>query len=211
MLISDKHRFIFIHVYKNAGASITKALHPFAIDPWKHGLYKILQRRMGISHPPSHPAYRYQSHIRAAELMEKIGRETYKSYFSFAVVRNPWSWQVSLYNYVLKATTHRQHELFKSFLTFDEYIEWRCTEEVRFQKDFIFSSDGEQLVDFIGRFERLDEDFATICSRIGISASLPRLNASTFKSYQSYYTEASKELLRKTFEPDITLFGYDFE
>jgi hypothetical protein len=74
MLLSEKHRFIFIHIYKNAGTSITQALLPFAIAPWKDRLYRNLQRRLGIVHPPAHPAHRYSGHIRARELVAKLGK-----------------------------------------------------------------------------------------------------------------------------------------
>ena len=67
------------------------------------------------------------------------------------------------------------------------------------------------MVDFIGRFERLADDFHLICSRIGVSASLPKENVSRVKPYQEYYSEETKELVRRTFEPDISLFKYDFE
>ncbi len=67
------------------------------------------------------------------------------------------------------------------------------------------------LVDFVGRFENLNADFETICARIGISASLPRINVSNVKPYQPYYNEETRELVRRTFDADIALFGYEFE
>ena len=35
MLISEKYNFIFVHIYKNAGTSITHALRPFALSQWQ--------------------------------------------------------------------------------------------------------------------------------------------------------------------------------
>ena len=71
--------------------------------------------------------------------------------------------------------------------------------------------DGNLLVDFIGRFERIDADFQTICSRLGIYSSLPKLNVSKINPYQQYYNEETKELVRRAFELDISFFGYEFE
>lgn len=153
----------------------------------------------------------YHPHITASELISKIGKEDFDSYFSFAIVRNPWAWQVSLYTYMLKNRWHPQHKLVNRFRNFDEYLEWRCAEEVRYQKDFVFSDEGEQLVDFIGKYESLDESFYQICSRIGISATLPKLNISNTKPYQTFYNKNTINLVRETFEPDIQLFNYDFE
>jgi len=93
---------------------------------------------------------------------------------------------------------------------FNEYIRWRCEKEVRFQKDFVYSNDGDLLLDFVGRFENIDHDFQQISERIGISAFLPKLNVSTSAPYQKYYNPGTRELVRKTFEVDIRLFGYEF-
>jgi hypothetical protein len=139
-----------------------------------------------------------------------MGENTFNSFYSFAIVRNPWDWQVSTYSYMLKTPDHPQHKLVQGFGNFDEYIRWRCREEARFQKDMIYSKDGKLLVNFVGRYETLEADFKTICARIGISASLPRHNVSYRKPYQQYYKEDTKELVRQTFETDVSLFGYDF-
>ncbi|MGK7931014.1 MAG: sulfotransferase family 2 domain-containing protein [Microcystaceae cyanobacterium] len=207
MLLSKKQKFIFIHVYKNAGTSIYKALRPLVVNPWQDIMARILNR-LYIS-PPFDPQPFYR-HITATELIEAMDQEAFDSYFSFAIVRNPWDWQVSLYKFMLKDEQHTQHSMVKGFANFDEYLEWRCSEEVRYQKDFIYSKEGELLVDFVGRFETLDTDFAKICDRIGISTTLPKLNVSNTKPYQEFYNEKTKELIRDTFKEDIDLFGYDF-
>lgn len=208
MLISKKRRFLFIHIYKNAGTSITKALIPFAANPFDRAVNRIL-REFRIPYPRGPQPF--HAHITATELAATLGREVFNSYFTFAFVRNPWDWQVSLYKYMLKDAGHHQHQFVKSLRTFDEYLHWRCANEVRFQRDFVYSSNGEVLIDFVGRYERLNADFEQICSRLGISAFLPKLNVSSTKPYQDYYTNNTKELVQRAFEPDIQTFKYEFE
>lgn len=224
MLISQRHNFIFIHIPKNAGTSITRALMPFALSNFRLKMI-FIQNKMTFSLkgrfpgrlPNSwvNPGHPYDNHIGAPYIFRKIGRDVFKSYFSFAIVRNPWEQQVSLYTFGLKAKWHPSHEFYKGLRSFDDYIKWRCSEEaseeVRYQKDFIYSEDGELLVSFVGHYERLERDFNFICSQIGISTSLPKLNVSNTKPYQEYYNVETKELVRRTFEPDIRLFEYDFE
>jgi hypothetical protein len=208
MLISERYRFIFIHIYKNAGTSISAALGPYtAANPVQGAAYSILGK-LGYSdfEPKTYP-----HHITAPELLRRMGVEKFKSYFSFAFVRNPWDWQVSLYTFTLKNRSHYQHKFVKGLGSFDAYIHWRCTEEVRYQKDFVFSQDGRQLVDFIGRYEHLDEDFQTVCSHIKVSVKLPRLRVSKSEPYQRYYTPQTIALVRNAFAPDIALFDYEFE
>ncbi len=207
MLISRNRKFIFIHIYKNAGTSITNALMPFVANKWQRAVSRVMRKlRIPLPFDPQP----YADHINASELIDKIGMDYFGSFFSFAVVRNPWDWQVSLYKYMLKKNSHHQHEFVKRFSGFDEYIRWRCKEEVRLQKDFIYSGDGKLLVDYVGRFERIEQDFGEICSRIGISASLPKLNVSNSIPYRRFYNEETKELVRQAFAADAALFNYDF-
>jgi len=206
-MISHKWKFIFVHMYKTGGTSIREALKPFCSN-WRMRLGGKIAMTLG------HPSFSnkiYQHHVSASELVQKIGEARFRSYFSFAFVRNPWDWQVSLYTYMLKEKSHYQHELAKSFSGFDEYIEWRCAEEVRLQRDYLFSKDGRQLVDFVGRFENLEEDFGKICARIGISAVLPKLNVTEHHPYQEFYTPRTENLVRRAFEADIKLFDYEFD
>lgn len=207
MLISNKHKFIFIHIYKNAGTSISSALLPFAANKIQQKI-SIVATKFGFSYPFGPTPY--QGHITTTDLIAKMGKEKFESYFSFAIVRNPWDWQVSLYTYMLKNKNHHQHRLISSFNSFDEYVEWVCAKKVRLQRDFIFSKENEQLVDLVGRFEHLDADFQKICSQIGVNVTLPRLNRSKSTPYQEFYNKRTIELVSKTFAPDIETFGYEF-
>ncbi len=207
MLLSRKHNFIFIHIYKNAGSSITSALFPFAAGEHQLKANEYL-KKININYFEPQP---FHIHIKASALAEKIGRKAFNKFFTFAIVRNPWDWQVSLYTFMLRYKEHHQHELVKSFRDFNEYIRWRCAEEVRFQKDFIVDEDGKIMIDFVGRFENLNADFKQICSRIGISVDLPKINVSNEMPYQSFYDEESIALVREAFKPDIELFNYNFE
>lgn len=207
MLISRRHNFIFIHIYKNAGTSIRSALKPFSATPWMR-LADRAAKKLKISLPNTPEPF--HGHITASKVISIIGREEFDRYFSFAIVRNPWDWQVSLYKYMLGNPKHHQHSIIKDLGSFDAYILWRCEEQRFYQKDFIYSENGELLVNFVGRFEYIQEDFKTICDRIGISTSLPMRNVSNTESYKNFYTDETIELVRRAYEPDIKLFGYDF-
>lgn len=208
MLISKKRNFIFIHIYKTAGTSITSALMPFTQGTGRRIVNRVLKK---INFPSLFfDPQPYEGHIKAFEIIEAMGSDAFNSFFSFAFVRNPWDWNVSLYNFILKEKNHPQHDFVKKFGDFGEYIEWRCENWVTCQKEFICSKHNELLVDFVGKYENINADFKKICSHIGISASLPILNVSKTQPYQQYYTKKTSELVRQTFESDIELFEYDF-
>ncbi len=224
MLISNKHRFIFVHIYKTAGTSVTNVLEPLAIGPLQRQLLR--GRAFLVSQGIGRQLLRrrYHKHITAREVVDIMGREKFDDYFSFAFVRNPWDWQVSLYKYILKDTRHYLHDFVRTLPDFDAFIRWRCLEEIKtsdsmigttegfkFQKDFVFSASGECLVDFVGRFENLTHDFNYVCEKIGSpKRDLPRLNVSNKESYTRFYSEETRDLVGETFRPDIEAFGYRF-
>lgn len=212
MLISHKYKFVFVHIYKTAGKSIRTALLPFAYYNRFHRLALKAFWKMHLRPPLQlNPMPCSNDHSKVPAIVDVIGQKTFDEYFSFAIVRNPWDWQVSLYNYMVKTPTHYQNRFANKFPDFASYLRWRCAEEVRFQKDFIYSSEGKLLVDFVGRYEKIDDDFRLICDRIGIHTKLPVLNVSKTRPYQEYYTPELTELVRLAFRPDIDLFEYDFE
>jgi hypothetical protein len=192
MLLSLRHKFIFIHIYKAAGTSVTHALRPFSREP--------------LLRPRTVP--RLPDHITAAELRDTIG-DLFDRCFKFTFVRNPWDWQVSLYHYMRQTRKHPQHQLVRG-MSFDDYIRWRVTEDKHLQKEFVTDAEGKTIVDFIGRFEILESDFAAVCARIGISASLPHRNPSRHADYRTYYDDATRELIATHFREDIEMFGYAF-
>jgi len=211
MLISRKHRFIFVHIYKTAGSSMRAALLPFV---YYNGLHKfVLEMYAKAGRRPSlilDPKPCVNDHSNVREIVAVIGQKTFDEYFSFVIVRNPWDWHVSHYNYVIKTPANSNYDFFtKSFPDFTAYLRWTCANP-RFQKDFIYSVDDKLLVNFVGRYENIDDDFQTICKRIGIRAELPVTNVSKTKPYQEYYTPETVELVRKAYAPDIRLFEYDF-
>lgn len=91
MIVSHKHKFVFIKTVKTAGTSVeidlNKILGPDdiatpikpAVDGHKPQNYEyknfgILRRRM-------------KNHMRAVEVLDIIGREVFQSYFVFCIER----------------------------------------------------------------------------------------------------------------------------
>lgn len=206
MLVSDSHKFIFVHIFKTGGTSVKRALRRYAMPRWQEHANFFL-KRMGIRQygPPWYP-----DHMRATELIESVGREHFDSYFSFAFVRNPWDLEVSHYKYVLKTRVHPSHELVTNMKGFHEYIRWRCDGNFALQRDFVFEG-HEQVVDFVGKFESLNEDFQAVCDQIGVHAKLPALNATRRRPYHEYYDSKTLQLVEKAFAPDLRAFGYQWD
>jgi hypothetical protein len=207
MLISEKHNYLYIHVYKVAGQSVKLALrsqeHPRLPALVGTPLAKLVESPMAYTFRPLGP------HASAREIRDWLGEDAYGSLFKFAFVRNPWDWQVSLYHFIQQNKLNHQRRLVSS-MSFDEYIDWRVTEDRHLQSEYLCDRHGEVLVDFVGRYERLPEDFATVTSRLGLQASLPHVNATDHRDYRSYYTDLTRALVADAFAEDIERFGYTF-
>ena len=79
------------------------------------------------------------------------------------------------------------------------------------QANWIIDDKGWLLVDFIGRFENLKNDFRLICKRIGRNVDLPFENKTEHSEYRYYYDNITKDTVGKWFEKDIELFDYSFQ
>jgi len=179
--------FIFIHINKTGGSSVEKALGCRA------------------------------EHKTALEKRTELGKEAWRKLFSFAFVRNPWDRVASHYYYRVMTN---QTELGKNTITFNEWVKLAYGENAPQYYDkpkmfmpqwnWLINKKGKILVDFIGRFENLEADFAQVCSRLNRQADLPHLKKSERGDYRQYYNEASIEIVGKWFKTDIENLGYKF-
>ncbi|MFD2162725.1 hypothetical protein ACFSJU_10010 [Paradesertivirga mongoliensis] len=79
-----------------------------------------------------------------------------------------------------------------------------------FQYNFVFEGD-EQIVDYLGKFETLQNDFDEICKRISIPhQQLPHENRTQHPDYRDLYCSETKDLVQSKFRKDIELLGYSF-
>lgn len=79
------------------------------------------------------------------------------------------------------------------------------------QHERLLREDGKLGVDFIIRYERLQEDFDRVCEIIGKpKCSLRHENRTTRKTYRDYFDPEpeARELLERHFRRDFELFGY---
>jgi hypothetical protein len=211
MVFSQQPPYLFVHIDKAAGSSIAIALKPVELrrkpSRWRRRLVWLGPlNRLGFYRSLQFPAHAYASAAKRC-----LPPDVYASLFKFAFVRNPWDRLVSRYAYLLHNEKHPRHEFVQKMKGFDDYVAWEIRRGKFFQHTYVTGSDGKLIVDFIGHYEKLREDFATVCSRLGVSADLPRANASSHRDYRTYYSDATRELVGNYFKHDIELFGYDFD
>ncbi len=217
MLLSPRYRFLFVHIPKTGGTSIRAALRYYKwADPLRIPLF-LLSR---LSHLSGHRlACKLPRHAKAIAAYEMLPRPYYERLFKFAFVRNPWDLQVSSYHHLRRERPH----LLDGVNTFDHFIRLKLDPDrkpvyhfdvtMECQTDYLVDLKGNLIVDFVGRYERLAEDFRIACQRIGIQApSLPhKRKAQNRELYQRYYSAETAELIARHFQKDIELFGYSFD
>ncbi|MDH4108866.1 MAG: sulfotransferase family protein [Gammaproteobacteria bacterium] len=207
MLLSISHRFIFVHVNKAAGTSMIAALEQFGhnppTDPLSKGLAKVgLVRDYRRRYFPVHTT--------ASQLRRQLPAEVWDGFFKFAFVRNPWDWLVSTYHYLGTTKAHRHHRRVSAMGSFGEYVDWEIERARRSQSGFVCEDDGV-IVDYIGRFETLADDYEEICRRIGVKAPpLPHVNRTVHRGYREMYDDALIARVAEHWRFDIELFGYEF-
>lgn len=201
-MINHDLRTIFVHIQKTGGNSVSTALGQPTNVPEKHFL--------------------------ARELRPLYGLAVWGSYFKFSIVRNPWDRLVSWWSMIDRQreayNAGSRFNVFQDFVlerarTFEEFLE-RCDVEVddndgrkwiyRNQVDYLTDEDGGLMVDFVGRFESLGNDFSVISERIGRPLTLPHMNQGRHDHYVQYYTPAMADKVGQRFERDIAMFQYKF-
>ena len=190
-MISHNYKYIFIHVPKCAGTSIEKYLLNL------EGIKR--PERLSLLPQNIQNQYHLDSGIKGHAFHEEFDITFREKYFSFTFVRNPFDKVASEYNW---------DPQFKN-ISFLEFLKtpknWNIR-HVNKQVEFI-----DKHIDFIGRFENLQEDFETVCDIIEIPRQeLPHKNKSKHKHYTEYYDDETKQIVAEQYAKDIEYFGYKF-
>ena len=218
MLISHSHRFIFIHVGKTGGMSMREVLKPYAEEPERFKMRRP-PRFNGDRPNPLYTAWEtLLLHAKAKDVRKELPAEVFDSYYKFAFVRNPWDLQVSMYHFILRETTASRHAQVKALGSFDAFVEWVAATPdpypkgiTKLQSEMIADDLGKPLMNFLGRYETLAEDYARIGETLNIEARLPHLNQSAHRDYRTYYDGRTRKLIGEHFQSDIEMFGYTFD
>ena len=204
--VNVERKAIFLHVPKNAGRSITRAL----------------RQAGGYTSPPygsvDHDFEMGWMEGETRRVQRAIGEDLWNECFTFAFVRNPWDRLVSGWQYTRQVGKHQ--------LTFAEFVKELPSLDISQEPEALERAisthwhampqadhlvvDGVVTVDFVGRVETLDEDWRAISERIGCDAAIPRVNTSDRGEYRDYYTDDLRAIVDERLHLDATTFGYTF-
>jgi len=148
-------------------------------------------------------------HISAKSARSIYGENIWNTYKKFTVVRNPWDRLVSMW-----ATKWWHHssgiDENSSFIDFIKMIKPHPNE---LYNSLYYHEILNEEMDFILRFENLQNDFANMLDTIGIGrgeVQLPHVKKWEHQPYTAMYNKKAKKLVAKLFEEDIQKFNYSY-
>lgn len=198
-MICHELKCIFIHQPRTAGTSIEEIL--VGKDWWS------------IDPATKHITYEYA---------KQIYNDYWDDYFKFTVVRNPFSWFVSLYFTHNRSSITREKSNFlwkriqnnmKKQLPFDKY----CLNPIFTRNEFGFTGDQHLnvgKVDLVLKFENLQEDFQKLCFYLGVDKKLlvssRTLKCNKTEIYRKHYSKLLKQKMLDKYSKDFQLYNYAF-
>lgn len=191
----DRYKCVFIHMPKVAGTSICKSLFGYQIG---------------------HRKYQHYFDDNAIKT---------KKYYKFSFVRNPWDRLLSAYLYMINGSVSSPpedklwaKENIEKYDDFNGFVKgWVNGENIYKhslfvpQNEYLCNQNGVIKVDFVGRYENLEQDFEHVCNVIGAKIILPKINVTEHKHYSDYYDDESADIVRRVYRIDVATFGYKFE
>ena len=204
-MISHKYKFVFLHIPKTAGTSVSDILGAYCET---------------LPTPDRSSPYYYHAPLSKIQKYFISQNLNYDDYFKFAFVRNPWDRFVSLYYYLKKRYKRllerdALHEdtyckQIANINSFDDFMD-KIDKFNPKPYEAVYTLKGTIALDYIGKTENLQEDFNIICDKIGIpQQQLPHKNKSKHKHYTEYYDDETRSIVAEKYAKDIEYFGYEF-
>jgi hypothetical protein len=233
MIISLNRRYVFVHIHKCAGTSIEVALakmlrhNDIVLGSTKSGekYQEFFKRTIGLN-----------KHSTALEAQGFLGEAMYGKFYKFAFVRHPIDRLHSLYSYALKLA-HDAELSDEERRVFDVHGRWPDRPPFRYKavnaalesrsfSDFalhpltwadagaqpqwqsVCDASGKLIVDFVGKVESIEQDFAQVCEKLEVSVPLEVRNSSTEKKSALELSPLALSTVRERFARDFELFHY---
>ena len=203
MIICDKKSFIFIHIPKNSGTAMTKAIQRI----YKDTKLLISCERDGVNIGID------KMHLYHEVIDKFITKNILDKYIKFCIIRNPYDKLYSAWNFIKERHGYNDINDFIKYKLDDEFIYGKeivprdARVHYRPQFTFVYDKDNNQFADFIIRYENLNEDISEMNKKYNLNIPLYD-NGNTKKKYMDYFNKDSLKKINKLYEKDFLLFNY---
>ncbi len=201
MIISHKHKFIFVKTEKTAGTSIEVYLSQFC---GKDDILTPFGRAENGHEPRNY--YGFYNHMDARTIRSMVSERIWNNYYKFCVERNPWDKSLSHYHFM-------NNRFEGGRMTLDKYMS-----RGEFCLNYPRYTDGERIiVDHVAKYENLSRELGEIFSRLGVpfEGSLNAYAKSGYRKdrrpYQQVLTKKQSCIIKAAFQREIEFHGYSFD
>ncbi|EMR03571.1 sulfotransferase family protein [Cesiribacter andamanensis] len=229
MIISHKHKFIFVKTQKTAGSSLEIALSAICgaedvltpLDEDEEKVRKALGYRGAQNYIIPFWQYKtldwakffyfrkrlqYYHHMSAHQIKWYLGADIWKSYFTFCFERNPWDKVISYYYW---EEGDRREKNIQDFLLSGRGGDMRGFD--------LYSQGGVPIVDKVYKYENMEDNLKDLSDRLGLCTALrlPEYRAKggarkDKRSYREILSAQEAELIAAIFAREIKYFSYYF-
>ena len=176
--------------------------------------------------------------LRKKRILIKSFTANEEKYWKFTVVRNPWDRLISCYaqkvvnkdsngnlvnnihniDGVAKPLLKEYGTVFNKNMQFSDFVDFvfstsdeESNKHFRSQHTFVTEPSGKLLVDYVGHFEDLTNEFRYIKKKCAFPQhiEIPHLLKSQRKDNTIYYSDAAYEKVITRYARDFSLFGYE--
>lgn len=196
MIVSHKHKFIFVKTFKTAGSSIENYLQKYL------GTNDILRgseydKTVSLNAPS-------KGRHKSAQIIKNMYPNEWNSYFKFSIDRNPWDVAVSWF-YWMKHAGRIQDYTFDDWLkqaNYDGFKNWNR-----------YTIDNKVAVDKVLKYENLIDEMQNIPVPYNgeLETIFLKKGHRPTKDYKIYYTDTTRKLIENNFAETISMFGYSYE
>lgn len=205
MIVSHRHRFVFVAVPRVATRALRQALtmQLDAMDWQQQNLFA--RHRL----PVSDLAAAQHGHLSVRDIRPRLPEELWQSYLKFAFVRDPFERFVDTF-LSLEAGDDPDPAVvaarMKRALATARFRRRRLTLP---QTHFLIDEDGRVAMDFVGRFETLDASWHQLCTRLGLeTVPLARRREPERRDWARYCDTELAGMIAEYYRDDLENFGY---
>jgi hypothetical protein len=231
MIISHKHRFIFLKTRKTAGTSIEIALSRFCgeediITPIgredklrenlsPRGAQNFQYAPEGKHTSQAERQISYYNHIPARRVRALIGTEIWDEYFKFCIERNPWDKAISMYYWRTRKREPQPLSLLEFLRSENDKHEMPEGRGSKLSNFRIYSIGRNVAVDHVGLYENLNSELEQIADLLNLpeEIELPRIRGAhreDRRHYREIMGHEERDIVARICAREIALFGYSF-
>ena len=206
MPLSVRKKFIFVHIPKNAGSTLTLLWHDHFQLNGRNSKWRRFTSNFPIKEDENKLCVR--GHDSAAWLKVKLGSDKFDEFYKFAFSRNPYSRAISAYEYLRQREEHKRNKRVTN-LEFEEFISDRAF-RYSTQEKMVCDRDGRILVDDIFKVEQFDNLIGPLCKKLKITKpkTIQPANTSKRKPLEEYLSPKAVRIIQDTFAKDFEIFEY---